>query len=582
MDVCEKKTEESHKLQRHREKEDAEIVPYTEPEWSSTPPPNYKFEVIKGGKVISDISVSKSYVLFGRLQTCDVALEHPSVSRYHAVLQYCPGDGTRHKGFYVYDLGSTHGTFLNKKRITAKVYYKMDIGHILKFGGSSRLHIFQGPEEEQGCEEEPDKHEEEACNWGMGEDADEEEDLTVNPFALSTANEELYLDDPKKTLRGWFEREGYELEYDIEEKGFRTFVCKVHLPIDTPTGEYPVAEASVTGKKKEAVVACALEACRVLDRHGVLRQAHHENRRKKRKNWEDEDFYDSDEDTYLDRTGTIEKKREVRKKLVKKAEVETFQSLTSKLESIKAEISEIERKIQNSSSNINSQSDDDRDSLESYMSQIEGSVVIDKIMKSRLRLQMAELCKERTRLEKLLDIARPTPLPAVAKTFGIIGKRPTKKFQLPTVTKTYEVQKNNTEEIEEEEDSDGEDESSVVKTEPPVQEIQKSNGDSLPKGEVTTDLCDSLPKSEVPTDFCSESDEKSVVAKNLPCTSVTNASSPQKGTEALPTTSAQVKRTRPAGKVDVYKSYDSDYSMWVPPVDQTGDGTTHLNAKYGY
>ena len=98
-----------------------------------------------------------------------------------------------------------------------------------------------------------------------------------------------------------------------------------------------IAEAIVTGKKKESVVQCALEACRILDRHGELRKATHgacdvitvlcvkkssrvlsvssaESRQRKQKNWADNDFYDSDDDTYLDRTGDVERKRDTRMK----------------------------------------------------------------------------------------------------------------------------------------------------------------------------------------------------------------------------------------------------------------------------
>ena len=47
------------------------------------------------------------------------------------------------KGFCIYDLGSTHGTFLNKTAVDPKKFYRLRVGYCLKFGGSSRLFILQ-------------------------------------------------------------------------------------------------------------------------------------------------------------------------------------------------------------------------------------------------------------------------------------------------------------------------------------------------------------------------------------------------------------------------------------------------------
>lgn len=54
-----------------------------------------------------------------------------------------------------------------------------------------------------------------------------------------------------------------------------------------------------------------------------------ESRKRKARNWEEEDYYDSDEDNFLDRTGTVERKREQRMKQAGKLEekVETYNTL---------------------------------------------------------------------------------------------------------------------------------------------------------------------------------------------------------------------------------------------------------------
>lgn len=57
-------------------------------------PPNghYFVDQLKNGTIIEHKSLDKSRVTFGRARDCDVVLEHPSVSRYHAILLWSPQD----------------------------------------------------------------------------------------------------------------------------------------------------------------------------------------------------------------------------------------------------------------------------------------------------------------------------------------------------------------------------------------------------------------------------------------------------------------------------------------------------------
>ncbi|KYM75883.1 Kanadaptin [Atta colombica] len=348
-------------------------IPYLQPKWGGKPIKEYKLEILKSGVILEKLDLTeKSFYVIGRLPCCNLSLAHPTISRYHAIIQYrATADEKNSTGFYLYDLESTHGTFWNGHRIKPRTYVRLHGGHMIRFGCSQRKYILQAPpddqeeeselsvtqlkekrleelreremrqqEEEEAEERAKQEAENEGIDWGMGEDADEETDLTENPYA-TMADEDLYLDDPKKTLRGWFEREGYDLQYQVEEKGIGQFLCWISLPKECFGGRSMKAEALVKGKKKESVIQCALEACRILDRHGLLRQANHESRRKKARNWEEEDFYDSDEDNFLDRTGTVEKKREQRMKLAGKIEekVETYSSLIINISSTFIDIS---------------------------------------------------------------------------------------------------------------------------------------------------------------------------------------------------------------------------------------------------
>jgi len=93
-------------------------------------------EVYKKGKlvdVIKDIN-RKKCTIFGRNKSmCDVPLEHPSISRQHgAILHGSSGN------VYIVDLGSSHGTTCNHKKLEGKKRQPLSDGDIIRFGASSR------------------------------------------------------------------------------------------------------------------------------------------------------------------------------------------------------------------------------------------------------------------------------------------------------------------------------------------------------------------------------------------------------------------------------------------------------------
>lgn len=100
-------------------------------------------EVIKDGVLLETIDLTtKPYYIFGRnKETCDVIFENPSVSRVHMVLQHKDtGD------LFLYDLESTHGTFLNRAAIPPRKYTPLHVGDFFKVGQSAKNYILNGPE----------------------------------------------------------------------------------------------------------------------------------------------------------------------------------------------------------------------------------------------------------------------------------------------------------------------------------------------------------------------------------------------------------------------------------------------------
>jgi len=118
---------------------------YTCPSWNPAKGSikyNWKLEEISNGVSLGERDISKKgYYTIGRLpeEVCDISLENNSISRQHAVIQH------RNNGnVYLFDLESTHGSFINKNKIKPRIYAQIIDGDIIKFGESKRLFVLQG------------------------------------------------------------------------------------------------------------------------------------------------------------------------------------------------------------------------------------------------------------------------------------------------------------------------------------------------------------------------------------------------------------------------------------------------------
>ncbi|XP_037952773.1 kanadaptin-like [Teleopsis dalmanni] len=643
----------------------AQCCPYKIPPWSGVPTNNlvYKFEVLKSGQIIDQVNDLQKQATwkFGRLPANDIEMAHPTISRFHAVLQYKPksinednstGNIIQPEGWYVYDLGSTHGTFLNKQRLPSRVFIRIRVGHMLRLGASTRNYILQGPtddeepeselsvtelraqrdaqiiaEAQRKAEEALKREKSEEVSWGMSEDADEETDLTHNPFA-STNNEELFLDDPKRTLRGYFEREGLTLDYKCDEMSAGSFICRVELPLDDANGRPIVAEVVHKGRKKDCVAQCALEACRILDRHGVLRQSNQEPLKRKAKQNDD-----SDNDDFLDRTGDVERKK-LRKSNIDKNVTLTYEDLIKKETDIQEHLKQVEsniQKYQDKQKRIKEnkvQQDKIDGDLDAFMENLnDDDEQLDKTNIRKLRMEEQRLRLEQNKIERLIKIAKPTLIAFTActstqQTTNTVGK----PKQLPMIGKRNQFSKfkvikpitanvkstvtkfdDNGVEIEEEEDEDEdekEENNKIVESKSEDCTHKVSATQISPKHDDKDENAQSIDNNVKETVSTSTMNEKTA---NLTILTNKNMKKPiTEGNEktdsipvvtnAIPVTEMpneakkrhrqkqRIRNKREEFDLDELEEHESSekYAKWVPPENQTGDGFTELNKKYGY
>ncbi|KAK9367540.1 SMAD/FHA domain-containing protein [Lipomyces kononenkoae] len=124
---------------------------YSEPAEARKPEKSYRFYVFKSGDIVDTLTLDQQPTyLFGRDRTvADVALDHPSCSKQHAVLQYrlvveeggMFGEPVDRITPFIYDLGSANGTQLNGEKVPVREYVELKEKDMLTFGLSSREYL---------------------------------------------------------------------------------------------------------------------------------------------------------------------------------------------------------------------------------------------------------------------------------------------------------------------------------------------------------------------------------------------------------------------------------------------------------
>ncbi|KAG0241938.1 hypothetical protein BGW41_005103 [Actinomortierella wolfii] len=126
------------------------VLKYNEPPEARKPTKRWRLYVFKDGKEINVLHIHRqSAFLFGRdRNVADIAIDHPSCSKQHAVLQFRQivetdqlGQIKRTTKPFIIDLESANGTFVNGAQIPPTRYYELKLSDVLKFGASTREYV---------------------------------------------------------------------------------------------------------------------------------------------------------------------------------------------------------------------------------------------------------------------------------------------------------------------------------------------------------------------------------------------------------------------------------------------------------
>jgi hypothetical protein len=428
------------------------LPPYSPPDWSGWPPEEtfFSLEVLKGGQVVDAIDLSallsekkkekseNAFVAFGRHPSCDVVIEHPSSSRLHCVLQFKEDA----KEMFAFDPGSTHGTFVNKRKLKKGVYAPIFVGDQIKFGESTRDYIVQGDEAlmpacgltnrelekakeiqkrkemERRKEEEERKMEEAAVAWGMASDEFErKKNADEDDIDWRTHDASKFTQNMRKAIEKVRQKE-------MKAENMRSEIERIKRKENSQEGGLTHGQMQQMHKNETALELLQEHIEEADERlneslREVLGLASRKKTNEKRKKRKAVDSEDDEEDGFYDRTEKRASKKDDAKKKSKKnakadvVETETAASLWEKRINAESMLKSLQMSLEKAKKDQESariererlDAVEDVDAMDMFSSDARKEACADTIQ--RLMKSIQEKEEELERHASLLEIADP-------------------------------------------------------------------------------------------------------------------------------------------------------------------------------
>uniref|UniRef100_A0A915DB07 FHA domain-containing protein n=1 Tax=Ditylenchus dipsaci TaxID=166011 RepID=A0A915DB07_9BILA len=463
---------------------------------------------------------NESFLCIGRFPPSDIQLDHPSVSRHHCILQY---------GNLVEQAGCTHGTKLNKKPAKKHCYIHLRPGYVFQIAGSSRVFSFCGK-----------------GGIGANEPAESSETKQQQGPAAKEVEEsksENGEDGANKAEQKYFEKDPI---------GCRTggdWVCSIELADDVAAAGFQ----------------CSLVACERLEANGLLRTFSIWN---KRKTYAENDYYDSDEDTFFDRTGQIEEQRRKRKM---RCEGDETAGKSKSYDELKKTLIETESKLTIVKSEIqrllgkNAYTDAEGNILKTANFSMRMTI-------SQMKSKEKKLVEECAKLSKLVEFVKP---------HGLDEMFPMKKLEVSHVKEGSRIQASLSAAAPSA--SLGVQSSKNLMRYPPIYGANRRAGVSAERVKSDTREDDEKPSVAIEPPIKRERNYQPAMPEFI---------QPKFGIltkeEARIRHPVRVNRRQHSFEEELVGSDYStvpvesqgEYATWLPPENQSGDGITKLNAKF--